>query len=1256
MDLTYFNPNSQQEADFILSFVARQRTLDYFLKQIRTMLSSNRMKHFLVVAPRGFGKTSLLRRIAIAVQKEHDLRTHFVALRFREEQHNVISLDVFWRNCLQSLAEAREDEGATTDEIEDLDAAWFANPPRQALSQIDQDGEPARQALMLHCERMKRRPLLLIDNLDTLLAGLTESHQWSLRKSLQSDDGPVLLAAASRYPAATHDHNAAFYQFFRVQPLEKLDDAEVFVCLRNLALHRGEKGRQVVKLLDKDPGRVAALNTLAGGNPRTLSVLYGVLESHMSADVLSQLSAMLDTFTGWYQARTEELPMQARAVFDALALNWDPMTAAALGLATGLDTPAVSSQLARLEKAGYAETVALTKRGKGRKGYQVSERFFNIWYLMRNGPRRAKQSIRFLTTFLQSCFSSAERRSLAVSILESGRSDPGYTLALASCLKAGRLRQRLLDDAYARSNESGLAAEYGPLIDGLRHESPDQENAVWLPTIPDDLHLQVRVLDEQISRLTQMSDPSAQEALARAMVNKGVVFTRLDLPNMAISAWEDVAKRFASAGEPVLMEAVTRALSNTGVVLAASGRMEEADHVFDGLAKRFTVATQPEILDQIARALFHKAFRYESDSKPNAELGVYDEIINRFNATNSPLLHRHIARALFSKGVTLGQLGEVEAEIAEYDKLIDTFRANADAEVQEYLANSMINKAVALDKLGKSEDEIRVLDDIVLIFGENKTAEIQESVARALYSKALTLGQLKFLDQEIDIYNEIKSRFLHDPSEDLRSFAGRAMLNKAITLEMLDRVDEGLETYNEIISSFEKQSATEIRALVCKALLNRGVTFAKRGDATQASRDINRVIEDFGDESDGEIRAHVVIAFVAKALTLIVNEDVSGAIAIYENILQTYGETSDIRIQSNLARVHLMRAQAVGQTGTLEDEILLYDKMLEMYGDSTENAIQEQVAAALISRAFTFDILGQHDRAKLAYEELIKRYDDNPGAHVIEPLLQALYHKAVIAKKEGESALEMKLYDRVIALRMLESGASLGRIVADSFLNKATALRERGMYQESEEVIQELIRFQPNTGKFFVSLGNLRLDYLGKRDAAIDAYLDGLQRTNQPNDYAILHANIAYASCLFADDRESALFHANKAMEDGTSISPAGRHLLTALPIWGGTEQARWENLFKSVGAAIDAGDPALWSDYSDDLQRLLWYVLHSGKAADFKAWMTRAGFAERFSPLYHAFTGAMEGEDYLFSINPETRQPALEIHRDLLRRLEMSI
>ena len=368
MDLTFFNPNSQDEPDFLANFIARHSTLEYFLRQLRLFQPERPAQHFLIVAPRGYGKSSMLRRIAIATRTEEDLNKKFIALSFREEQHNVISLDSFWRNCLLSLAEAREDENASESEIEQLHAVWTKFAPRSALKREDQDGDPAWQEFKSRCEILGRRPLLLVDNLDALLAGLAPDHQWGLRSVLQSDDGPVLLAAASRYPESTHNPKAAFYEFFRIQTLERLSDEDVMHCLRAIATLRGRAGQSVLALLDKDPGRVTALNTLAGGNPRTLNVLYSVLESHMSEDVLRQLSAMLDMFTGWYQARTEEMPMQARTVFDALALNWDPIAAAELGAITGLETTVISSQLSRLEKGGYVEPVALTSRGKGRSG------------------------------------------------------------------------------------------------------------------------------------------------------------------------------------------------------------------------------------------------------------------------------------------------------------------------------------------------------------------------------------------------------------------------------------------------------------------------------------------------------------------------------------------------------------------------------------------------------------------------------------------------------------------------------------------------------------------------------------------------------------------------------------------------------------------------------------------------------------------------------------------------------------------------
>ncbi|MCK9200750.1 MAG: tetratricopeptide repeat protein [Gallionella sp.] len=475
-DITHFNSGTQNEADFLRNFIARHDVLQFFLAQLRNTQTGQAARHHLVVAPRGYGKTSLLRRIKIALRDEPEFNQRYIPLSFREEQHNVISLDVFWRNCLQSLLEAREDEHADPAEIEALDQLWQKHAPRNNLKREEQDGAPAYSALTEHCRKLGRRPVLLIDNLDSLLAGL-EQHQWGLRTELQKADGPVLIAAASRHPEPLRDEKAAFFDFFRLTTLSPLSDHDVMSCLSELARMRGDRGIPVRQMLENDPGRISALNTMAGGNPRTLGVLYTVLEAHMSDDVLAQLSAMLDTFTGWYQARTEELPLQSRAVFDALALNWDPMTAADIGKITGLDTPTVSSHLSRLEKSGYVETVSLSRTKKSRNGYQVSERFFNIWYLMRNGPRRTRQAIKFLTIFLRSCFSRQELHAMAKDKLQNGVGRVESTLALAASIGDSRLRGRLLDTAELSLIKLERTDEMRALLNEMRKENESNKRS-----------------------------------------------------------------------------------------------------------------------------------------------------------------------------------------------------------------------------------------------------------------------------------------------------------------------------------------------------------------------------------------------------------------------------------------------------------------------------------------------------------------------------------------------------------------------------------------------------------------------------------------------------------------------------------------------------------------------------------------------------------------------------------------------------------
>ncbi len=392
LDLAIYNPSRLSDENFLMGFVARQRITERILDRLRQIQPDSLAQHRLIVGQRGMGKTSLLRRLAIEVQRDPFLSVVLLPLTFREEQYNIHSLHVLWCNCLDSLGDYFE----ASNQIEkagDLDRD-VADLERTGT----RDGHAAFELFRSWFKREGRRPLLLIDNLDIVFGLLSKDDEWSLRRVLQQAGGIVVIGASTSALEVAFNPTAAFYEFFQVDVLERLDLEEVKACLGQLASRRGQAGQVVQELMAKDPARIQVLHDLTGGNPRTLVMLYLVLEA-TEDDLMVDLERLLDQATPLYKARVEKLALQARVVFDAVALNWDPVTAADLAAACTLEINTVSTQLDRLVRDGVVEKTSLSTTR--RTGFQVNERFFNIWYLMRHGPRRQRQRLKWLVEMLR---------------------------------------------------------------------------------------------------------------------------------------------------------------------------------------------------------------------------------------------------------------------------------------------------------------------------------------------------------------------------------------------------------------------------------------------------------------------------------------------------------------------------------------------------------------------------------------------------------------------------------------------------------------------------------------------------------------------------------------------------------------------------------------------------------------------------------------------------------------------------------------
>jgi len=427
--IAIYDPRRLKEEDFLAGFIARDDLVDFLLAQLRLTAVDGEARHRLFLGQRGMGKTSLLRRLEIGTRTDPDLAAALLPLTFREEQYNIRSLDRFWRNCGEALAEWLEASG---------DVASAERLDSEMCSAAWDEPDGAAEAFLARAAETGRRPVLLLDNLDLILDALPPEQHWQLRRILQAQGGPIVYGAAAQAPRQSGDPQAAFYEFFKLSLLEPLTAAELMRCLQRLAEARGDAGKPVVEVLVRSPERLQVLHRLTGGNPRILALLYQLLERAESDTVFSDLEGLLDQMTQLYKARVEELRTELqRSMLDAIALHWDPITSHDLAETTRVEITTVSSQLAKLKQIGLIEEVPTSG---ARAGYQLIERFFNVWYLMRHGTRRTRQKMRWLTEFLRSFYSQddlLELRDRLLRQMPSGEWGELYTEALDAAL-AGR--------------------------------------------------------------------------------------------------------------------------------------------------------------------------------------------------------------------------------------------------------------------------------------------------------------------------------------------------------------------------------------------------------------------------------------------------------------------------------------------------------------------------------------------------------------------------------------------------------------------------------------------------------------------------------------------------------------------------------------------------------------------------------------------------------------------------------------------------
>ena len=152
------------------------------------------------------------------------------------------------------------------------------------------------------------------------------------------------------------------------------------------------------------------MEILTGGSPRLLAILARFGAARSFRDLMAELLDLVDDHTEYFKSHLESLAAQERRVYLALATLWKPATTREIAVQARLDTNTCSAQLARLGERGV---VRVTGGSARRKQYYLTERLYNIYYLLRRRQRGADPLVEALIRFMEALYSPHEVMEIA---------------------------------------------------------------------------------------------------------------------------------------------------------------------------------------------------------------------------------------------------------------------------------------------------------------------------------------------------------------------------------------------------------------------------------------------------------------------------------------------------------------------------------------------------------------------------------------------------------------------------------------------------------------------------------------------------------------------------------------------------------------------------------------------------------------------------------------------------------------------------
>ena len=689
-----YNPAQLTPDELKASFVAREDTLAEMLRLLGEQPPGRPCQHVMLIGPRGMGKTTLGLRFLHAIGDVPDLATRWQPVAFYEESYEVGDLPDFWLAALRHLTRATDDP------------RWADRADALARNEGDMErlAAYALSALMDFCRENGKRLILFVENLDTIFRQLRDERDvHALRATLIERSDILLLGSANAVFEAIRSHGQPFYEFFRLFILEGLEREDAHRILASLA--GGEGRSEIPEALKRERGRLETIRRLTGGNPRLLVLACRMLIESPLGSAFEDLERLIDEQTPYFKARIEELPIQARKVFHCLAEGWKPMLAKEVASAAKLNSSHASAQLRQLVEKGYAREVRLPKEKRAR--YEVSDRFYNIYYLLRFS-RTERSRLERLITFLHDLFGPAGMRTMYPVTLATLRGDGIGAGEIAEWLDV--LASRVARDRGFKGREDWLrealdiaVSRVGPgssIIEKIQREFATQERLNQLMQDAISL-LGARRFSEAIEKFRNVIEEQPDDIPAWTLLGLALM---PEHPEECMVALEHVLKHVSSDDPAELRAMAAVALTINGLIFIQLARYEDAITTLEKIPEYIDPDEKDHLRVLMAvTQLLHGSVLTMSDRHEEA-ITAWQHASENVRPDDPENLRRMAAEALKNKGDALAELGRHEEAVAAWERTTKYVSAEDPIELRHVAAKALGAKGLALSRMEHYDD------------------------------------------------------------------------------------------------------------------------------------------------------------------------------------------------------------------------------------------------------------------------------------------------------------------------------------------------------------------------------------------------------------------------------------------------------------------------------------------------------------------------------------------------------------------------